>query len=260
MLEEALHYIGQQAVVASKACNSNIEEMTDGRWLVTNDSRGEVRIVDVSPVEHGTVCSIEDLLKVADTYAGTIKGVYVSRSQAVLQLEDAKRPKSRYKLELRLNPLIEGLRNGCTGMDHRTCMRILRVNLASAIITPCDFKSVMSKLKFENTEENASSVKKGDESIGKSIRAKVTGEGDIPEEITVSFPIYPDVLPGCMAAVKCSVIIDSIENRINIIPIPGDIERSIIEAQSHVADNIRQGLGELDARATVPVICGTFCE
>lgn len=258
MLEEALQHIGSVAVEASRVRHTQFEELSDGNWLLTDPASGVIKIVNIGQFEHGTVCSIEDLLKVADTYPDTIKGVYVNKTQAVLQLRGADQPKARYVLPLRLNPVIDVL-GACSNMTHIACMKMLRVHLASADITPDDFKTVMSALKFENTQENATTIKKGEESIGRSIRAKVTGEGNIPEEIRVSFPVYPDVPPHFVAEVRCSVIIDSVENRINVIPIPGEIERAVIEAQSHVASQIEAGLHLLDARSKVPVICGTFC-
>lgn len=262
MLEQALEFLKSQAIDAAAAehCEFTLQpEIGDHVYLITNPSTGRCEIVDASPDEFGTVASIEDLVKVSETKinadTNNARAVYVSQAKAVLQLGSEFKPKSRYVLPLRVNPVVSVLTGNLKEMDHKTCMRRLRVELASTFIEPEDFKTSVSSLKFTTTAENATTVRKGDESIGKSIMAKVTGESDIADEILVTFPVYPDVAPEFKTVVRCSVIIDSMDQKISIVPIPGEVERGLIEAQKHIAGEIKRRL-----YSGIPVICGTFCE
>lgn len=261
MLEEALRFLGIQAVEANKSYLSDLTDNGDGTFLVVNRQSGTAKIVDAEAPLFGTVASISDMGVVAaenSTDGESPVGVFVSKDKAVLQLGDNLRAKNRFTLPLRVNPVVRTLATGCLNMSHKACVRVLRVDLASVRLYPEDFKTVMSALKFQSENETTSVTRKGDESIAKSVKAKVTGESEIPEELSVTFSVYPDVIPDYLSLVKCSVIIDSMEQLIHIIPLPGELEEAMLGAQKHIAGLIEQELK--DRGISCPVICGTFCE
>ena len=261
MLEEALQYLNDQAVKASTNQLSEITDNGDGTFLVVSRYTGTAKIVDAEAPLFGTVASIIDMGVVAaenSTDGESPVGVFVSKDKAVLQLGDNIRAKSRFTLPLRVNPVVRVLQSGCLNMTHKACVRVLRVDLASVRLCPEDFKTVMFTLKFQSENETTSVTRKGDESIAKSVKAKVTGESEIPEDLSVTFSVYPDVTPNYLSLVKCSVIIDSMEQLIHIIPLPGELEEALLGAQKHIAGLIAVELAEKGV--TCPVICGTFCE
>lgn len=260
MLEEALQFLSRQACESQGSYLSDLTDNGDGTFLVVNRQSGTAKIVDAEAPLFGTVASIGDMGVVAaenSTDGESIVGVFVSKDKAVLQLGDNLRAKNRFTLPLRVNPVVEILRTRCQSLSHKACMRLLRVELASVELDPFDFKGQMSSLKFESTSTTETTVKKGDESIGKSIRAKVTNESEIPEELSISFSVYPDVIDN-QNRVRCSVIVDTMEQLIHIIPLPGELEGVLLDAQSVIASLIREELSDRNVKC--PVICGTFCE
>lgn len=260
MLEEALQYLNELAVKASTNQLNEITDNGDGTFLVVSRYTGTAKVVDSQSPLFGSVASVVDLGIVASSIKEDeeVVGVFVSKDKAVLQLGDNIRPKDRFTLPLRVNPVVRTLAVGCQNMSHKACVRVLRVDLASVRLYPEDFKTVMSALKFQSENETTSVTRKGDESIAKSVKAKVTGESEIPEELSVTFSVYPDVIPDYLSLVKCSVIIDSMEQLIHIIPLPGELEEALLGAQKHIAGLIAVELAERGV--TCPVICGTFCE
>ena len=257
MLQQALAYLVDLGRMVAN--NFEFEDISEGRFLVKNSLTGEVKIVNSELPTFGTVASVSDLVAMAKIYQS--HAVYVGSSQVVLQIEHSERPKCRFVLPLRVNPAVAILK-GVRNYSHKQLMKTLRVELAAATIYPEDFKASVSSLKFETTSDQNSSVKKGDESIGKAVRAKVTGEGDIAEAIIVTFPLYPDIQEKGIdthRSIICSVIIEPLDGIISIIPQPGQIEQALISCQKSIADVIRKELEKLPGDS-IPVFCGTFCE
>ena len=264
MLQQALSYL-----IDLGRINGNqfeFEERGDGRFVVKNSLTGEARIVDTTLPTFGSLASVSDLIAMAAFFKQSLEvndpcGVFVSADKVVLQLSGSDHPKNKYVLPLRVNPAVAILK-GVRNYSHKQLMKTLRVELAATTISPKDFKAVVSALKFETTSGQNSSVKKGDESIGKAVRAKVTGEGDISEDIIVTFAVYPDIEEtgiNTYRSILCSVIIEPLDGIISIIPQPGQIEQALISCQKSIANVIRKELEKFPGDS-IQVFCGTFCE
>jgi len=110
----------------------------------------------------------------------------------------------------------------------------------------------MGVLKFEVNETSESAIRKGDESIGKAVRSKVTAESEIPDSVVFSFRVYPDLADvETSVSVSCAVVTEPSAGTISVIPYPGETEKAILDAVGKVAASLRERLPD------VPVICGS---
>lgn len=121
---------------------------------------------------------------------------------------------------------------------HDELCRLLRHDLHAAERSE-EFDLAVSNLKFERNETEERNSSRTADSMGKSVRAEITGEKDIPKSVTFSFPAYPG-LPDVETAIAidCSVVLDAENKVIRIIPKPGQLDASRREAASDLRDEI----------------------
>lgn len=249
-LAGAISKIEELAVEASKAGAFDLH-FEPGRARIFNSHTGQL---EYQPIPNkyldATVFGLDDLVTV---YNGLKTGsdgcsVWVGSESVVLFASAAMLDKA--VLPLRINPHLSALQS-LTNLTPKELHTKLRVSLFDASVSPVDFKEVMACLKFEVNETSESRILKGDESIGRQVRAKVTGESDIPDGVVFSFSVYPD-LPqlNTQVDVACAVITEPASGTISVIPYPGELKRVMLESMAVVA-------GWLRTAVSVPVICGS---
>jgi len=222
---------------------------------------GELKWVDVPPSDlKATVYSIADLVEAEKTYVesdGDSPTVWVTESKAVLLPH--KDRKASITLPLRVNPAIAVLqRLQC--LKPKDLHRKLKVDLFATSIDPFDFAETIGSLKFETTDTTDNKIRKGDESIAKTVRSTVTGEWSIPESVEFSFPFYPDLYDlnhdgiDTRVEIQCAVITESSEGTVSIVPLPGMIEKATLRSMQKIATAIAEAIPE---GSLTKVFCGT---
>ena len=207
---------------------------------IENQKTGAVRWDDVpvSPLK-STVLTIDDLIAVTSRWddGGTAEVSIWVNSQSVTAVLGSHRDGS-VRLPLKLNPAFNVLQN-LRVLDPKTLIRKLKVDLFQCT-TDIDLKSALSNLKFEVNSTTESTNRKNDESIAKSVRAKVTGESDIPDEVVFTFQAFPEhfaVIGGIRVA--CAVVTEPDKGTVSVLPYPGEIDSAINEAVRELAVHIR---------------------
>ena len=77
--------------------------------------------------------------------------------------------------------------------------------------------------------------------MGRSITAKVSGEGEIPEEVTLEVPVYSTPGETARYAVRCSVEVDPGTGRFTLAPPPDELTRVQTLALASIRERLSQG-------------------
>jgi len=237
---EAINKIGDLAVLASGA-NSVSVTIQSGRAQILDTKTGKLTFQDVPELPPKIIArGIDDLEKACEKY-GHIEcssAVFVSESNVVLLFDETRIGSATMRLAM--NPAIKVMQT----MRDKTLAqlwRLLRVDLYGIETAPHDFCEVISNLKFEATQTNEVKLAKGDESIGKSIRSKVTAESEIPDTVKFTLSVYPDLVEvSTDVTIDCAVVTEATNGTVNVIPYPGQIERAINFSVSQIANHLRQ--------------------
>lgn len=248
-LSAAIRMVGDLAVEASKAKSFSFAAQK-GRMQVLDSSTGTIQYIDTPslPLVAG-VSGIDDLVTVFDA-EGKPEGasIWVEPKRVVMFL-DRKRI-AKVAMGLNMHPAMSSLVE-LEELSPKDLHRKLRVDLFDTIVSPADFPEVMSVLKFQVTQTNESVLRKGDESIGNNLRAQVTGESELPESVTFTFAVFPE-LDGLdtREAVQCAVLTSPADGTISVVPYPGQVEKAVLSALNVI-------VADLCRRIPVHVVCGS---
>jgi hypothetical protein len=222
---------------------------------------GEVKWVEIPASDlKATVYSVADLVEAESTYveADSVQPtVWVTETKAVLH--PRKDRKASITLPLRVNPAVAVLQK-LQGLTPKALHRKLKVDLFATSIDPFDFAETIGSLKFETTDTADHKIRKGDESIAKTVRSTVTGEWSIPESVEFSFPFYPDLYDlnhdgiDTRVEIQCAVITEPSEGTVSIVPLPGTIEKATLKSMQKIAAAIYEAIPE---GSLTKVFCGT---
>jgi hypothetical protein len=238
--------------------NHVVSEVTSNRIRTFCAKTGEFKWHDIPSLPLiATVNSVADLVEAESLYVDSSRyqaTVWVETNQAVLFVDSER--KGKVTLPLRVNPAI-ALIGTLKNLQPKVLHRRLKVDLFATEVSPFDFAETIGSLKFETTDTTEAKIRKGDESIAKNVRSAVTGEKDIPDEVTFTFDFYPDLGGGTFEVdIRCAVITEPAEGTVSVIPYPGEIERASIRSIEYVAKAIAESIHE---GSDTKVFCGKCC-
>jgi hypothetical protein len=126
--------------------------------------------------------------------------------------------------------------------DHKTFVRLLRTHLSDALPAG-DLLEKIRTLRFENGAITNTTVKRQEESLGKTITARVdAGKVEIPEEVVLSVPMYNNPGEEDRYPIRCIVDVDAEFQKFALIPVPGAIEEAYKAASRSVATRLEATL------------------
>lgn len=209
--------------------------VTEGnRIRATSRVTGEVRWVDKPQDYIRTVENLADFTALSKTLMP--EEIWVNKNIAAFKHGQH----GRVTLPLQVNPLLSQLK---MFGDQKGVIRNLRRLSGSQVDISGDVIQILSNLKFETNSEAAGVVAKGDESIRRYIRSKVTAETELPDVIQFGLLIFP-AISGTLHTYKqvdAMLFVDPAEGRIEIEPFPLEIERvvssAVADVQKWIADN-----------------------
>lgn len=114
--------------------------------------------------------------------------------------------------------------------------RMLRIELASAL-APGILLDKIRRMKFESGHIVTSEATKNRESMGKQITSQVSGEGEIPETVTLEVGVFRG---WSKFSVACSVDVDPERGLLQLAPLPDEIDRVTRLAVHEVYTTIRE--------------------
>ena len=241
MIKDALEFIREKFAKAEGA--KLLQVPGDGRTAFI-DQGGTLVKHDVSPpLRAHNVKSVDDLIAAAQTW--NVKPVvWVNGSEVVLLPDDNDR-RDRVTLKLVKSAAFSKL---CAlaakpEVDQAELVRIIRVDLQGTI-SRTELLTAIRSIKFRSLTSGQSTIQHGNESMGRTIEAEVTGAGNLPELVVVSCATFSN--PGerdKTMTVACDLEIVPQEQTFRFQPIPDEIERVTDAALEDIRQRIE---GELD--------------
>lgn len=140
---------------------------------------------------------------------------------------------------------LAGLEKSSTFYDQKAFVRLLKIDLAGTL-DPNVLANRVRSIRFENGTVTKGVVQKQRESLGREIVSSVTGEQEIPEEVTLTVEVFSNPDIDFEASVKCAVEIDPPSGTFRLVPLPDAIQNALDQAVAHVGAQLRASLPSLN--------------
>lgn len=252
MFKEALQEITAAAVKAAGPQHKEIDPTKT--YAVVTDGKVEL-IGNQVPWRKHTAQDLETIAAFADKF--TSAAIWVSRRDIVLLVNDDDR-RERVYVEMIQSDEIDRL--GELGeakplLDQRAILFMLRtVFTQDALPKFPKLIDTLRSVKFEAQTSADSKIERGKSSVGKALNVHASGLESVPEQVTLSVPIFENSFATLRVDVQCALEIYEAEQRLQLFPLPGEVEGAYAKAESHLCELIRDLLGKDSA---VPVYYGS---
>lgn len=186
--------------------------------------------------------------------------VWVYEGSVVVVLDETGTRRERITLKLTEADGFAALKaNDGVWLPQKGMIELLRTSIDGEYVPP-NIVATFRKLKFTASSEGNAEIRVGRANLGKSVEAAVAGiDGDLPEDLTITLPLYDDLLdPQDKASVArrfqivCSVDVNLAEEKIRIDTKAGQIARAVLDADTFVMTR----LGELIKGENVRIFRG----
>jgi hypothetical protein len=111
---------------------------------------------------------------------------------------------------------------------------------------------MLRQVKFEAGAKSEGNIQRGKTSVGKEVTAAATFLDAVPEQVTLSVPVFDNSFMPKSYDVICALEIYEQEQRLQLFPLPGEIESAFAHAEADLCKSLRDLLG----KTTVPVYYG----
>ena len=91
------------------------------------------------------------------------------------------------------------------------------------------------RLDWDKTDRQTDRAEHGRESLGRDITARVEGVEEIPEELTVSVPLYDNAGERDPYEIRLGVDLDPVNRGVRLVPMPGELQRVSDTHQATIA-------------------------
>lgn len=248
----------------TKAAGVRHEEIDPTKTYAYRDQAGEVKTLKQRPkyrdhkaADIATVCAFAKRFAKGELTPDAMGDgdlgdacpvIWFSRSSVVAIIDDQGNRVDRMTLPLAFSPQVRELADLETRKLSFTQQQLIfklrtmfRHNLAPA----GDIIKVLRQVKFDVGQDGNSSVGHGKTSIGKSMRAEVTGVGEIPEYVTLNVPIFERSFVF-NANVELALEPDPATQQFQFFPLAGVLERAIGDAERALGQAILAELGDVE--------------
>lgn len=224
--------------------------------ILDKDPKRTVFLVAGAPLEIGHdpaershhVACLGDVIALANRFAqeGHKPAVWYLEDDVCLVIDDDGHRNSTVRFNLvgsDVFVLLKRLYVNKPWHDQKQFVRLLRVELAGTLL-PGELLDRVRRLRFENGVVTTGHVTRKDESLGREIRSKVDADGEIPEEVTLQVPVYKAIGERERYPLRCAVEVDPAMGKLQILPLPDEIERVQHLAMASLAARLAEGLDE----------------
>lgn len=245
MIAEALNAITQMAVTAA------------GPRLIREDSReakyligGELTTFEKEhPARDHEAKSLDDVVRLARRFHESEDSpvVWYDFDAVRLVINDAGHRDETATLNLIPTDVfcrVVGLRTQPQWYELKPFVRMLRIELAGTL-EPSELLEKVRRLKFENGSITTAEVARNRESLGREITSRVDGTAEIPEEVTLRVRVWSNLGEDERFGVRCAVETDPAMGKLQLIPLPDEIERVKNLAIVGLAGRLSDGLGDV---------------
>lgn len=265
MLKEFLETLAKQAVAAAGPQHKEIDPTK--KYVVHDQASGQTTFIGGEvPWRKHKAQDLETIAAFADRFQGTGTetnasngaSIWCSRSNVILLTDDSDR-RERVTVEMIPSDQIVALAN----LDDKKPMQAQRdilfmlrtVFTENALTKFPQLISMLRKVNFTAGSQAEADIQRGKASLGKSVtaEAKFAG-GDIPEQISLNVPVFDNNFARRTYDVICALEIYEAEQKFQLFPLPGEVEKAYAQAEAALASDILALLGK---DSPVPVYYGT---
>lgn len=252
MLSEMIGKIKQLADEANTPRVLPDEQFGAKRYLMPD---GTIHTFDSEPLKRKhTVTSLDSLETAIATYRGKRAAVWVSFDQLKVILDDDEFGENSVRLELKRAPLFNLLLGLQEIGDPKVLVNFFRHDCYTADVHPEGVAAALSNLRFVTQDEDSRTLTTTADSMGKSIRAEVSGTANLPERVEISFQPWPrlDIAEELRVNVPCRLNVDAGERLLSLVPLPGAIETAKNEATAYLINYLHGELSDCVILAGTP--------
>lgn len=195
----------------------------------------------------------EDLETIASFYDRYSEGaaVWYSRNGITLLIDDADR-KDQVSIAMQWSDQIKklmDLEKAKPLIDQKATLHMLRTVFTPNAFVSCDLIQLLRKVKFTANSESNSEVARGKSSVGRALAVEASFVDQIPEQVTFTVPVFFNSFARRTQDVICAVEIWEAEQKLQIFPLPGEVEKAFAAAEASICQSIMDLLaGHEDAR------------
>lgn len=237
MLQEAIEYLvglgrdNMPDVVKPDAEPSHIYYLRDGNGNLQR------RIAEPAPIDHepSDLQTLADLaIRVQDDGENPEIWVHSGRVELIHERETQRDTSRIYLHQSKQINDLQNLEQKQPWYSQRDFIKLLRVNFRGCLSAHPTLIEIVRKVKFNISESGESEVRIGQSSLGKSINAQIHGTGDLPDEVTLSVPIFANAELKYWGQVVCVLDADPNSKQFQLIPAPGSIENAVQSAMGAI--------------------------
>lgn len=252
MIADALKYLTELANAAVKPFPVETNDPAHKTYLVGDR---EVNVETGKPKRAHKVASIASMVDLANRFteqdvAKTDSPVlWVNDESITLVIDDDEHRANVVTMDLPKSAVFAKLEDldSSDWIDQKSFVRMLRIDLAGTL-PPGVLLDRVRKLRFENSVAVSGTVARDRESMGRQIASKVEADGELPETVTLVTLVHEI---GAPVEIACAVDVDAARGLLQLLPLPGEIERAKRRATWALIADLREGINE-----SVPIYHG----
>lgn len=252
MLKEAIQFIADLATSGQKPTKVYGDSHKDVYMLPGGDLK---EVVKSPPDRDHRVATLEALVEIAKRFKadGLSPVVWYTFGDVCLVADDVGMRTSTVHLELNVSNTWEAVgRLRDQRFGHKEFVLLLRLTLADAL-PAADLLDRIRTLKFENGAITRASIKRGEESLGREISARIdAGKVEIPDEVILQVAPFTNAGHDETYPVRCIVDIDVEAQRFSLVPRPDELARVREMAADEIADRLDANLEGIPAYYGTP--------
>lgn len=241
--------IDSVATLAKEAAALTIKEIPGDDRHVIIAQNGDWELHDLPPDrrEH----QVEDLpsfYEAVGFYSAPV--VYFNSDRIVAILDDNVR-KDCVTLDLHQDARFLELKSLTEGraFDHKSFLRWLRNSMSGAVDSL--FVELIRAVNFTQQSEGSSHIAAGTEKLGKSIVGKVLVQGEVPEYVNLTVPVFSNRGLNHSYPLRLNLEMDIGQQKFIVYAPEPEINRVTLEAESWIGKELRTNL------PATTIFCGT---
>lgn len=209
---------------------------------------GEIEHIDnEKPARKTSVATLSDFVDyVKESYLDeTVPEVWVAADNIVAVFDHSEYREDRCRLDLKLSQpflAIWGLEQE-SWMTQKDFVRFLRFKLGTAIPASVLLEKVR-RLKFSTQNEISGTVRKTEESLGRSITHSIETETDLPDMVLARCSVYSTPGASFEVSISLDVEADPQTGRLRLSPAPDAISNAVAFATSKLKADLLAEFGD----------------
>lgn len=204
-------------------------------YLVDNSGGAKLRIA--APGWHDEhLVDIEQLGAFAQVHKTDNSTTFVNESEAVFVKDLADRRDTATCVLIQTPQYLWLSKQAGTALSQAELVRVLRITLRGCLDSESSLLALVRNLKFNRTADGTAELKHARESLGRSITATIEGQTAVPEEVTLSVPVFENY-PSSQRIV-CAIEVFTQEEKFKLTPYPMEVRFAMDRTLHAIAESL----------------------